>query len=195
VSRPPREAQRPWPPLITAGPLSRLTLARDIVLTAVMWLLFLLLIAGEIERPLARLLGIRIDARGLGYADLPGNWNFFLHSLAPFLGIASFLVVVLASFAIHTFRQRRKALRGPRPPPLRLGVEARHAELATSGGPVGEAVQARRSELARVEAVDARSLLMILGQLDQAALTDARSLKVTQVHLTGHGSFQIWPDR
>jgi hypothetical protein len=196
VSPRPSESERPWPPLITEGPLSRWVYARDILLTALIWFFFVLLMVGEIERLVAPGLDrLGIPVRGIGYADLTGNWGYFLYALAPFLAIALFLVTVLASFAVYTVRRRRRALRGPRPPPLRLGVEARHAELATIAGHRGAETEARRAELAQIETVDARVMLAILGELDQAALIDARSLRVTRVHVTEDGHYQILPDR
>jgi hypothetical protein len=197
MSAPSFDKERPWPPLITEGALSGWVYARDALLTALLWFLFVLLMVGDIERVVAPWLdrfGIPLNVRGIGYADLAGNWRYFLHALAPFLAIVLFLVIVLASFTIDTLSRRRKALRGPRPPKLALGVEARHAELATIAGHKGSETEACRAELEQIDRVDARSMLVILAKLDQAALTDARSLRVTQVHVTGDGHFQIRPD-
>lgn len=102
--------------------------------------------------------------------------------------------MALVASAIETLNRRSRALRGPLPPPLPLLVEARHAELATIAGHKGDETEARRAELAQVDAVDAPRMLQILTRLDQAALTDARSLQVTQVHVTGTGHYQILPE-
>ncbi len=114
VSPGPSEGERPWPPLITEGPLSRWVYARDILLTVLMWFFFLLLMAGEIERLAAPALDrLGIPTRAIGYADLTGNWYYFLYALAPFLAIALFLVTVLASFAVYTVRRRRRRCAAP----------------------------------------------------------------------------------
>lgn len=197
MNAPSSSEEKPWPPLITEGVLSVWYYVRDVVLTTLMWLLFLLLMAGDIERVLAPWLvglGIPINVRGIGYTDLAGNWRYFLHALAPFLGIALLLVIALTSFAINTLNRRRRALRGPLPPPLPLVVEARHAELATIAGHKGAETEARRAELAQIDTADAPAILAILGKLDQAALSDARGLRVTQVHVTKSGHYQILPD-
>lgn len=197
MSPPSSGKERPWPPLIAETTLSRSVYVRDVVLTTMMWLFFLLLMAGEVERlvePWLVRLGIPLNVKGIGYADLAGNWRYFLHAIAPFLAIALILVIALVSFAIHTLNRRGRALRGPKPPPLALGVEARHAELATIAGHKGTETEARRAELAQIDAVDAPAMLAILSRLDQAALTDARNLQVTQVHVTRTGHYQILPD-
>lgn len=191
------DREKPWPPLITEGVASVWINARDFVLTTLLWVLFVLMVGGDVGRvvaPWLDRLGIPIDVKGVGYADLGDNWRYFLHSLAPFLAIALFLVIALVSFTIDTLNRRRRALRGPRPPPLPLGVEARHAELATIAGHKGSETQARRAELAQIDTVDARAMLVILSKLDQAALIDARNLQVTQVNVTKDGHYQILPE-
>ena len=197
MSGSPFAGRRPWPPVITTGSLSGWIMARDVCLTTLMWFFFLLLLAGEIERvviPWLDRFGIPINVKGIGYADLADDWRYFIYALAPFLGIALLLVIVLVSFTIGTLNRRSRARRGPLPPPLALGVEARHAALATVGGHAGPATLARREELARLEEVDGVAILAALSRLDQAALADARALRVTQVHLTEEGQYQILPD-
>ncbi|CAN5441555.1 hypothetical protein BH10PSE6_BH10PSE6_17490 [soil metagenome] len=188
---------RPWPPLIHEGQMSRWMLVRDVVLTVLLWFLFALLAAGEVDRVAGHWfdeLGVRAWFRRAGYNDLGNNWPYFLHKLAPYLGIALLLTISLVSFSIDTINRRARALRGRRPPRLPLGIEARHAEFATLTEHVGKTMRASRVELNEVQTVDARSLLLILGRLDEAALIDARQLKVTRVHVTEDGHYQILAD-
>jgi hypothetical protein len=189
-----RPLDRPWPPVIRDGPMSRWVLARDVILTLLMWFLFALLAAGELDRAVGHWfdeIGVRSWFQRAGYTDLAGNWTYFLVTLVPYLGIALFLTISLLSFAIDTVNRRAKALRGQWPPQLPLAIEARHAELGTLTAHVGATMRANRAVLADVEAVDARSLLTILGKLDEAALIDARQIKVTKVHVTEDGHYQI----
>jgi hypothetical protein len=186
-----------WPPLVVDGKMSRVVVLRDVVLTLLMWFLFVLLAAGEADRVVGHgleAIGLRSFFQRTGYSDIDGQWAYFIHSLAPYLGIALLLTISLVTFSIDTLNRRMRALRGRRPPPLSLTVEARHAELATLTRAVGEELQARRAELTEVQTIDARSLLVILGKLDEAALIDARKLKVTRVHVTYDGQYQILPD-
>lgn len=87
MSPPSPENERPWPPLITEGALSTWYFVRDVALTTLMWFLFLLLIAGDVERlvaPWLDRLDIPVNVRGIGYNDLGHNWRSFLYALAPF---------------------------------------------------------------------------------------------------------------
>ncbi len=137
--------------------------------------------------------GLRSHFQRAGYNDLQRNWAYFAYMLAPYLGIALLLAIWLVSFSMDTLNRRRRALRGRLPPRLPLAVEARHAELALRTAAVGNELQTRRAQLTEIEDVDARKLLMILGRLDEAALIDARQLKVTRVHLTREGHYQVLP--
>lgn len=177
--------------------MSRWILLRDILLTLAMWFLFILLAMGEVDRVAGHWfagIGLRSYFQRAGFNQIADNWSYFLYALAPYLGMALLLAISLVSFAIDTINRRLRAMRGREPPKLALTVEARHAELATMTPTIGEATQASRAELTEVQTVDARTLLMILGKLDEAALLDARQLKVTQVHITGDGHYQIVPE-
>jgi hypothetical protein len=186
----------PWPPLVVNGEMSRAILVRDVVLTLLMWFLFALLAFGELDRVVGHWfepMGMRTYFERAGYSDLQRHWAYFAYMLAPYLGVALLLAIWLVSFSMTTFKRRRRALRGKRPPPLPLAIEARQAELSLRTAAIGDAMQTRRAELTDVETIDAKALLMILGRLDEAALIDARQLKVTRVHLTREGHYQILP--
>lgn len=187
---------QPWPPLVVDADMSRAIVVRDIALTLLMWLLFLLLAFGEVDRVAGRWLepfGLRAYFDGTGFNDLQRNWAYFLYMLAPYLGVALLLAIWLVSLSMDLFNRRRKASHMRRPAQLPLAVEARHARLALRTAAVGDETQNRRNQLMDVETIDARALLMILGKLDEAALIDARQQKVTRVHLTREGYYQILP--
>ena len=186
----------PWPPLVVNADMSRAILVRDIALTLLMWLLFLLLAFGELDRvvgPWFEPIGLRSYFQRAGFSDLQRDWGYFIYMLAPYLGVALLLAIWLVSFSIDTSERRRRALRGRLPPRLSLAVEARYAELSVRTAAIGNEMQTHRAKLQEIENVDARSLLMILGRLDEAALIDARQLKITRVHLTREGHYQVLP--
>lgn len=187
---------QPWPPLVVDADMSRAIVVRDIALTLLMWLLFMLLAFGELDRVAGRWLepfGLRSYLQGTGFNDLQRNWAYFIYMLAPYLGVALLLAIWLVSLSMDVFNRRRKASRSRRSAHLPLAVEARQAGLALRTAAVGEEMHNRRAQLTDLETIDARALLMILGSLDEAALMDARRLKVTQVHLTREGHYQILP--
>jgi hypothetical protein len=190
-------AEQSWPPLVVDGDMSRAILVRDMVLTLLMWFLFILLAFGEVDRVFGRWLepyGLRAPFRDAGFNELQRNWAYFLYMLAPYLGLALMLAIWLVSLSMGLFGRRRKAS-VLRRPDLQLASEARHARLALRTAALGGEMQSRRAKLVDIEKIDARTLLMILGQLDEAALIDARQLKVARVHLTRDGQYQILPDQ
>jgi hypothetical protein len=190
------EMARPmeWPPIIVV-PRPWWIVARDFVLTAMMWIAFLLMLDGEFDPVFGaamKQLGAHaaLGQIGLGGLSTEGNWPAFLRALFPYLGLALVLVVTLFIFAIDTVRRRREALGGPPVPPLALAIQARQAQLSTMDGHVGDAMEARRADLDLVT-IDMRTLLNALNELDEAALTDARALKIVNLHVTDDGHYRI----
>ena len=182
-----------WPPLIIAN-RSLWIRARDFVLTTVMWIVFIVMLEGEFGLVFGYYLdrlGVRAVFERIGISDLTeGSRLQFAKDLVPYLGMALILVISLGSFAIATIRRRREALQGPNAPSLSTAIEARHAQLSTMAGHVGETVAAERAGL-DLEAVDMRSLLIALNRLDDAALVDARKLRIANVHVMTDGHYRI----
>ena len=183
---------------------------RDICLTATMRLIFVFMLQGESSPAGSPSTGSspRSDGgraggrRSRASASTTGGAGQLVGlpaGVGALLMLALLLIIALVSFGIDTINRRRVALAGPRPPPLPLAVEAHHAELASMPGPLAAAAQARRA--AEVEAsvlddvpLDPRALLLVLDQLDEAALEEARGLRITRVQVTADGHYRIWPD-
>lgn len=187
-----------WPPLVVDADMPRVVLVRDFVLTLLMWLLFILLAFGQLD-PLAERwlapVGLQHSFEGTGFVGVQRNWAYFIYMLAPYLGVALLLAIWLVTLSMGVFKRRRRPWQGRRAlHRLPLTAEARQAELALRTLAVGDMMRARRAHLTDRDTIDARSLLTILGELDEAALIDARQLKVTRVHLTPKGQYRIWAD-
>jgi hypothetical protein len=187
------QADLVWPPLITAK-RSFWMRARDFVLTTVMWIVFIVMLEGEFGLVFGYYLdrlGVRAVFERIGFSDLTeGSRLQFAQDLLPYLGMALILVISLGSFAIDTIRRRREALQGPSAPSLSTAIEASHAQLSTMAGYIGETVAVERAGL-DLETVDVRSLLIAFNRLDDAALVDARKLRIVNVHVTTDGHYRI----
>lgn len=192
-----------WPPLILDARRSRWIRLRDLVLTCFAWLALLILLNRELELGLA----IYLDAVGLeSYANelrsagllsreqAPLGWSYFGFALRPYVLVFLALFAFLLTFAAHTIIRRRRALRAPSPPPLSFTLEARQAALAAA---VGDAPRTSDRDLAAPlehgsdGVVDSRTLLAMLNDRDQRALTDIRQLRVTTVEIRPGGGYLI----
>ena len=118
-------SNRPWPPLIVARKTSRLVKWRDILLTAMMWVFFALLLDAEFEL----FLGDYLEHLGFGPFDTDADWLVFFGLLTPFLLMAAMLAGVLMIFGLRTLRRRSRALLLPQPAPLETADQARRAGL------------------------------------------------------------------
>jgi poly-beta-1,6-N-acetyl-D-glucosamine biosynthesis protein PgaD len=109
---------RSWPPVIVAAGIPVWMRLRDVVLTCLMWALFVALLFGE--------LGIR--ASNLFVVDV--DWRGMLQQLEPFLAIIAFLVASLLVASQVTRRRRRRSLLLPEPPPLTLSEHAERGRMS-----------------------------------------------------------------
>jgi poly-beta-1,6-N-acetyl-D-glucosamine biosynthesis protein PgaD len=116
---------RPWPPLIIARHTPRLMKWRDILLTAMMWGFFALLLDTEFEL----FLGDYLEHLGFGPFDTNANWLVYFNLLLPFLLMAAVLSGILMIFGLRTLRRRSRALLLPQPAPLETADQARRAGL------------------------------------------------------------------
>ena len=188
------QRERAWPPLILNGKMSRWVLVRDAFLTVLMWLMFWLLISGDLDRVAGHWLdelGLRPQFQRAGYKNIATSWQYYLYVLAPYFGIALLLTITLVSFAIGTLNRHARAVRGRWPAPLPLAIEARNAEFSTHAEQPRELVEVGSSASAEVGTIEARTLPAIVGKFGEAALIDARRLKVAKVHVSGSGRYQI----
>lgn len=192
-----------WPPLIVGARRSAWIRIRDVLLTSAAWLALAILLNRELELGLA----IYLDAVGLeSYSDelrsaglvsrdqAPLGWSYFGFALRPYVLVFLTLFAFLLTFAVHTIIRRQRALRAPSPPPLSFSVEARQAGLAAGlGDALGtrEDVRAAHLELGSDEIVDGRTLLMMLNNQDQLALSDIRRLRVTTIEVRPSGGYII----
>jgi poly-beta-1,6-N-acetyl-D-glucosamine biosynthesis protein PgaD len=118
-------ADKPWPPLIVAEHIPPVVKWRDVLLTAIIWICFLLLLDKELSLFLGNLLALL----GFRHHGPEADWPMFFKRLAPFLLIAAVLSTVLFIFGLRTLRHRRLGLLQPQPAPLATAVEARAAGL------------------------------------------------------------------
>ena len=118
-------SNRPWPPLIVARHTPRLVKWRDILLTAMMWGFFAVLLDTEFEL----FLGDYLEQLGLGPIDAKANWPVYFNLLMPFLLMATILAGVLVIFSLRTLRRRSRALLLPQPAPLETANQAHRAGL------------------------------------------------------------------
>ncbi len=134
-------SNQPWPPLIVAKHIPRLVKWRDILLTAMMWGFFAILLDTEFEL----FLGDYLEQLGFGPFDTKGNWLVFFDLLMPFLLMAAVLAGALAMFSLRTLRRRSRALLLPQPAPLETAVQAHRAGLDEA-----ELIMAREQRIAIV---------------------------------------------
>lgn len=114
-----------WPPLITAARQPAWMRWRDVGVTALMWLIFAIMLETEFELTFAgvrQLLGhdVQADAR----------WAEYWDKLVPFLQVVAALVAWLALFGVLTQRRRARALALPQPAALPAAADAARAGLA-----------------------------------------------------------------
>lgn len=118
-------SNRPWPPLIVAQHVSRLVKWRDILLTAMMWGVFAVLLDGEFDL----LLGDYRALLGLSHSENNTDWAVYFERLIPFLLAVAVLAALLVMFGLRTLRRRSRALRLPKPAPLETIDQAHRAGL------------------------------------------------------------------
>jgi poly-beta-1,6-N-acetyl-D-glucosamine biosynthesis protein PgaD len=114
---------RPWPPLIIAADVPRWVRWRDVVLTLLMWGLFVVLLEGEIRL----VFGPHLERLGIGSFHTEADWIEFLERLLPFLATALGLVALLFIAGMFTWRRQTRAFALAEPPPLPLADQAGRA--------------------------------------------------------------------
>jgi hypothetical protein len=189
-----------WPPLIVAKHQSAWIRGRDIALTLAMWLVLAFMMKPQVELLLASFiehlgLGPLLERRAVVDRATDSNWREFFGQLAPYLAVALVLVALLLIFSFRTLMMRRRALRQSPPQPFFLATEARHAGLGAMRGYSGSATDALHGSqegaaLDNAMALGVRSLA-VRSDRDQAALVDARSLPVSNVHIDADGGFHV----
>jgi poly-beta-1,6-N-acetyl-D-glucosamine biosynthesis protein PgaD len=94
----------PWPPLITAGAVSRLVRMRDLVLTVIAWFVLLYLSRGLLE-----LLWSWISAAHPSSSAHSGpDWSVVWQQIATFIYLAVFVVLWLTFWAVVRRRDLRR---------------------------------------------------------------------------------------
>lgn len=188
-----RPTERQWPPLVVAASRPLWTRVRDVVVTILAWLSLAALLNREIELGLTSYLrdygmGALIDRLQMGEVGGRLGWSETVRHLAPYVTVAAFLVAFLCGFGLHTLRRRRRALEAPRPRPLSLALEARHAGLVhrsaagnteDTGGSAGD------------EIVSGPDLLAMLNAQDRAALVAVRRLRIATIEVNSGGHYRI----
>jgi hypothetical protein len=194
------EQRKEWPPLIVAKHQSAWIRGRDIALTTVMWLLLAFMMKPQVELLLAFFIehlgfGPLFEHLGFDHLDMHANWREFFGQLGPYLAVAFVLVAFLCAFSVRTLMMRHRALRQSPPPPLILASEAQHAGLGAMrgySGPATDAIHANRDDAAVYNAMAfGERNLAARSDRDQAALIDARSLPVSNVHIDADGGFHV----
>ena len=186
----------PWPPLIVADSQPAWIRIRDFVLTTLMWLLLAALMSNEVELfvgiYLERLgFGAVLERLGFGEAGEKFGWLQLVGRLGPYLVVVLALVLSLSTFALHTVRKRRNALGMASPRPLSLARQARHAGLAPILELGGSNPPERQVGLDDSAVIDSRSLLAMMNEQDEAALAEARRLRIALIHVTADGHYRI----
>ena len=111
--------ERPWPPLIVAAGIPFWMKVRDLVLTWLMWALFLAMLVDEAEIVVTRhSFSVHIDWLGM--------WQ----ELLPFIMLAAIMATLLFVASQFTRRRRRLTLLHPEPPPLTLTEHAARAGVS-----------------------------------------------------------------
>jgi hypothetical protein len=197
--------KKDWPPLILSSQRPAWIRWRDAILTTAAWLLVTLMLLSQFRLLLGQY-GQRLDvyplfqSLGLSQPEVGLGLVKDLVRLAPFFLVVFLLLAFLSTFALHTLTRRRRALQETPPQPLPLATEARNAALGGLQGYAGaktEALHARLDEatMGDVEGVarpiDARDLLVAMKGKDEAALADARSLQILDVHIDADGKYHI----
>jgi hypothetical protein len=118
-------ATRHWPPLIMAAHTPRWVKVRDVVLTLLMWILFVITLLTEFEL----FFGHYLKEMGLGHFHTEPNWPVFFERLRPYIVITAVLAGLLAIASVLTLRGRRRSLLLPQPSPLPAAMQARHAGM------------------------------------------------------------------
>lgn len=192
------QVDRNWPPLIVVREKSFWIIVRDAVLTTLMWVVFLTMLEGEFEFIFPGAVsrsGLNDLLGWIGIDDSTPKLDAlqFGATLLPYLGVSLLLILSLLSFAVDTIARRRAALRGPKPPPLDPAAEAHHADLATMAGYVDptEPLETLDVDEDHVLELDVRQILAVLNHRDEAALEDARALRIANVHVTTDGHYRI----
>ena len=129
---------RPWPPLIVAARIPFWIKLRDLVLTWLMWGLFLAMLIDEADIVVTRH-SFSVDI------DWLGMWR----DLFPFILLAAVMATFLFAASQFTRRRRRLTLLDPDPAPLTL------TEHAERGGVSEEALSRARDLRIVVLHVDA----------------------------------------
>jgi hypothetical protein len=200
-----KEPRSTWPPLIVATHQPAWIRWRDTLLTTAIWLLLVFLMLSEFRRflgPYLERLGLRtLFARlGLSRADIDISWLQDLVRLNPYFLVVLALLVFLSGFALHTLKRLSRSLHEPKPQSLALATEAEHAGLGALEGYAGAATVAFDASLAEaaltqapgnVRAIGSGEGLAELQGHDQAALTDARSLQISDIHIDAVGKYHI----
>ena len=118
-------ADRPWPPLIVGAHVPPLVKWRDVLLTSIAWICFVMLIDTEV----ILFFGNFLQLLGFGQYDAVADWPMYIKRLAPFLLTSAGLIAVLFMFGLRNMRRRLRALLLPQPAPLATAAEARRAGL------------------------------------------------------------------
>jgi hypothetical protein len=187
-----RSTGRQWPPLVIAASRPLLTRVRDVAVTILAWLALAALLNRELELGLASYLrgygmGALVDR--LQLRELGGrlDWSQTIGHLAPYVTVAAFLVAFLCGFGLHTLLRRRRALKAPRPQPLSLAREARHAGLVHPSA----AGNSEDTGSAGDEVVSGPDLLAMLNAQDRAALVAVRRLRIATIEVNSAGHYRV----
>ena len=188
-----RPTERQWPPLVVAASRPLWTRVRDVAVTILAWLALAALLNREIELGLASSLrdygmGALVDRLPMGELGGRLGWSETVGHLAPYVTVAAFLVAFLCGFGLHTLLRRRRALEAPRPQPLSLAREARHAGLVHPSA-AGHAEDTGGS--AADEIVSGPDLLAMLNAQDRAALVAVRRLRIATIEVNSGGHYRI----
>lgn len=185
-----------WPPLIVAASRPAWIRGRDFVLTTVMWLLLAAMMSNELGLFLGIYLerlgfGAVLERLGFGDAGEKFDWLLIVGRLGPYLVVVLALVLSLSTFALHTVRRRRNALGMASPQPLSLASQAHQAALVPMMGGEDDVSRERQVGLDDAAVVDNRSLLAMLNEQDEAALAEARRLRIALINVTAEGHYRI----
>ena len=115
-----------WPPLIVASTKPTWVTVRDVALTLLMWVLFIIMLETEFEMVIGR------NLARLGLSDFDGDWRLleFFHALRPFLEVALVLVTLLLVASMFTLRRIARGRLLPQPAPLTVGEQAGRVGMA-----------------------------------------------------------------